>query len=147
MTSRAVCAALLLAALASADGASAGGRAGLFVRGSFSGGDAAVAGGVFGGAAMVFGAAGAAYPWEWRGDSTFLIVDATPPTADVYLDGRRLGTAGELLARALPVPYGPHAVHVVAPGFKPWLARFVVDGSFPVRLRATLSPDPATGGR
>jgi hypothetical protein len=143
-----VCAALLLAALASADGASAGGRGGLFVRGTFSGSDAAVAGGAFAGAAMVFGAAGAAYPWEtWRGDSTFLIVDATPPTADVYLDGRRLGTAGELLARALPVPYGPHAVHVVAPGFKPWLARFVVDGSFPVRLRATLSPDPSRAVR
>jgi hypothetical protein len=148
MTPRAVCAILVLGVLASADGASAGGRGGLFVRGTFSGSDAAVAGGAFAGAAMVFGAAGAAYPWETgRGDSTFLIVDATPPAADVYLDGRRLGTAGELLARALPVPYGPHAVHVVAPGFKPWLARFVLDGSFPVRLRATLSPDPSQAGR
>jgi hypothetical protein len=142
MAPRTVLATLLLVALALADGASAGGRAGLFVRGTFSGSAAAVAGGVFGGAAMTFGAAGTAYRWEASpGDSTFLIVDATPPTADVYLDGRRLGSAGELVARALPVSYGPHAVHVVAPGFRPWLTRFVVDGSFPVRVRATLSPE------
>ena len=148
MTPRIVLAALMLVPLASAQSATAGGRGGLFVRGTFSGSDAAVAGGAFAGAAMTVGAAGTAHGGDAPpGDSTFLIVDASPPTADVYLDGRRLGAAGELLARALPVSYGRHAVHIVAPGFRPWLARFVVDGSFPVQLRATLSPEPAAGHR
>jgi hypothetical protein len=57
----------------------------------------------------------------------------------VYLDGRFLGVAGELIARALPVGLGPHIVHVVAPGFHPWAERFVADGSFPTRIRATLA--------
>jgi hypothetical protein len=140
MRRRALFATVLLGALVAADGVSAGGPGGLSARGQFSGSDAAVAGGVFGGAALLFGAAGEAYRWDgWRGDSTFLIVDATPPDAHVYLDGRRLGVAGELVARALPVSYGPHAVHVAAPGFRPWAARFVADGSFPVRLRADLT--------
>jgi hypothetical protein len=140
MSRRALLASALLGALVAADGASAGGPGGLSVRGRFSGSDAAIAGGVFGGAALIFGAAGEAYYWErGRGDSTFLIVDATPPDASVYLDGRRLGLAGELVARALPVSYGLHAVHVVAPGFRPWAAQFVADGSFPVRVRAALT--------
>jgi PEGA domain len=142
VTPRTVLTALLLVPLALAQAVSAGGRGGLFVKGTFSGSEAAVAGGVFAVAASAFGAAGTAYRWDTPpGDSTFLIVDATPPTADVYLDGRRLGAAGELVARVLPVSYGRHAVHVVAPGYRPWLARFVVDGSFPVRVRAPLSPE------
>ena len=148
MTSLYVLVMLVLLTLASAQSASAGGRGGLFVRGTFSGSSAAVAGGAFAGAAMTFGAAGTAYGWDAPpGDSTFLIVDASPPTADVFLDGRRLGAAGDLMARALSVSYGRHAVQVVAPGFRPWLARFVVDGSFPVWLRPTLSPEPAAGIR
>jgi hypothetical protein len=142
MGRRPLLAAVLLAVLLDAGGASAGGPAGLSVRGRFSGSDAAIAGGVFGGAALIFGAAGEAYRWDgWRGDSTFLIVDATPPDAHVYLDGRRLGLAGELVARALPVSYGPHAVHIAAAGFRPWAAQFVADGSFPVRVRAALTPE------
>jgi hypothetical protein len=140
MSRRALLAMALLGTLLLAEGAAAGGPAGLSVRGRFSGSDAAVAGGVFGGAALLFGAAGEAYRREgWRGDSTFLIVDATPANAQIYLDGRRLGVAGELVAHALPVSSGRHAVHVVAPGFRPWVAQFVVDGSFPVWVRATLT--------
>jgi PEGA domain-containing protein len=148
VTSRHVPALLVLLILASAQSTSAGGRGGLFVRGTFSGSSAAVAGGAVAGAAMTFGAAATANGWDAPpGDSTFLIVDASPPTADVFLDGRRLGGAGELMARALSVSYGRHAVQVVAPGFRPWLARFVVDGNFPVWLRPTLSPEPAAGRR
>jgi hypothetical protein len=122
--------------------ARAGGRGGLSVRGRFSGSDAAIGAGVFGGAALMFGAAGEAYRTPvWRDEPAFLIVDATPPSAEVYLDGRRLGTAGELVARAFVVAHGPHVVHVAGPGFRPWTARFVADGSFPVRIRATLTPE------
>jgi hypothetical protein len=137
---RALLTAILLGTLVTADGVSAGGPAGLSVRGRFSGSDAGVAAGAFAGAAVIFGAAGEAYRWNgWAGDSTFLIVDATPPDAHVFLDGRRLGLASELVARALPVSYGPHAVQIVASGFRPWAAQVVADGSFPVRIRAALT--------
>ena len=137
---RAVIVLLVVAALAVASVADAGGRGGLSVRGWFSGGDAGVAAGVFGGAALLFGAAGAAERIPgWR-DTPLLIVDATPPEAQVYLDGRRLGIAGELVALALPVPPGPHVVHVVAPGYRSSLHQFVADGTFPIRLRAALTP-------
>ena len=51
MRRRVLVAMMLLGTLVAADGVAAGGRAGLSVRGRFSGSDAAVAGGVFGGAA------------------------------------------------------------------------------------------------
>jgi len=132
---------VLVVALALPGVAAAGGPAGFFFRGSFSGSDAAVAGGVFSGVALGFSGAGAAYRGTgWRDDPATLIVDATPPEAWVYLDGRPLGTAGELVARALPISLGPHAVHVQAPGLRPRAWQFVADGSFPIRIRATLDP-------
>jgi hypothetical protein len=130
---------VILVALLLPQLAVAGGRFGLVVRGHFSGADAAVAAGAFGGAALVFGAAGAERGPLWRNEPPLLIVDATPHDAQVYLDGRRLGTAGELVALALPVAPGRHTVHVVAPGFRPAVSQFVADGTFPVRLRATLT--------
>ena len=60
-------------------------------------------------------------------------------TRCVYLDGQFLGAAGELIALALPVAFGPHLLQVVAPGFHPWAERFFADGSFPTRIRATLA--------
>jgi len=71
----------------------------------------------------------------------FLIVDATPSEAEVFLDGRSLGSAGEVLARALALPPGQHTVAIVARGFRPYLARFVADPSFPIRIRAALGPE------
>ena len=139
MTRRVWTVMILLAGLVLPPLAAAGGRGGLVVRGRFSGGDAAVAAGAFGGAALVFGAAAAERSPLWRDEPPLLIVDATPPDAQVYLDGRRLGTAGELVALALPGAPGPHTVQVVAPGFRPAVGRFVADGTFPVRLRATLT--------
>ena len=131
---------VLVVALALPGVAAAGGPAGFFFRGSFSGSDAAVAGGVFSGVALGFSGAGAAYRGTgWRDDPATLIVDATPPDALVYLDGRSLATAGELVARALRISLGPHAVHVQAPGFRPRAWHFVADGTFPVRIRTALS--------
>ena len=139
---RAVLALVALVVLALAASGEGGGRGGLFVRGRFSGSDAGVAAGAFGGAALLFGAAGAAERGPvWRDDPALLIVDATPHDAEVYLDGRRLGAAGELVALALPVSPGRHVVHVLAPGYRPSVQAFLVDGTFPVRLRATLTPE------
>ena len=117
------------------------GPAGFFARGSFSGGDAAVAGGVFSAVAIGFSAAGNTYPGGWREDPATLIVDASPADAWVFLDGRPLGTAGELVARGLPLSLGPHVIQVQAPGYRTRAWQFVADGSFPVRVHATLSPD------
>jgi len=82
-----------------------------------------------------FGSAG------WSGP-TYLIVDAHPLEAQVFLDSRLLGTASDLVARAVPLPPGKHAIEIVAPGFRPWTAQFAVaPGSFPARFRVALSPE------
>ena len=72
---------------------------------------------------------------------SFLIVDATPAEAQVFLDGRLLGSAADLLARALPLAPGRHIAQIIAPGFKPYIAQFGADPSFSSRLRVTLSHD------
>jgi len=72
---------------------------------------------------------------------SFLIVDAAPGDAEVFLDGRFLGSAGQLVARALPLPPGQHAVAIAARGFRPYVVRFVADPSFPVRIRLALAPE------
>ena len=74
-------------------------------------------------------------------DASFLIVDATPAEAQVFLDGRFLGTAADLLARALPLAPGRHIAQVVAPGFTPYVIRFAAEPSFSTRLRTALSPE------
>ncbi len=75
------------------------------------------------------------------GGPTYLIVDATPRDAEVFLDGRLLGPAADLVARAFPLAPGRHAIEIVAPGFQPYLAQFrVAEGSFPVRFRVGLRP-------
>ena len=72
----------------------------------------------------------------------YLIVDATPADAQVFLDGRLLGTSGQLIARALPVAPGKHAIEIVTPGFRPYSAQFaVVPGGFPTRFRVALVPE------
>lgn len=75
----------------------------------------------------------------WFDDQSFLIVDATPAEAQVFLDGRLLGSAADLLARALPLGPGRHTAQVIAPGFTPYVARFAADPGFSTRLRVALS--------
>ena len=74
-------------------------------------------------------------------EESFLIVDATPSEAQVVLDGQALGSAGELLARAVAVARGQHTVEIAAKGFRPSVARFVADPSFPARVRVALAPE------
>ena len=138
---------LVLAALQLPLTAGAGGRGfrgapppGLSIRGKVSNGQPNAGAIAVGAGALMFGAGAAGYSGEaWRDDPAILVVDASPPDAQVYLDGQLLGAAGELIARGLSVSFGPHVVHVVAPGFRPWAERFVADGSFPTRIRATLT--------
>jgi len=70
---------------------------------------------------------------------SFLIVDATPVDAQVFVDGRLLGSAGHLVARAVPLTSGRHVMAVIAPGFKPYAAQFATDPSFPTRIRVALA--------
>jgi hypothetical protein len=72
-------------------------------------------------------------------DASFFIVDATPAEAQVFLDGRLLGTAAEVLARALPLAPGRHTALVIASGFTPYVARFAADPGFSTRLHVALS--------
>lgn len=73
---------------------------------------------------------------------TYLLVDASPPEAQVFLDGRLLGTARQLIARAIPLPPGRHAIEIVLPGFGSYIAQFAsVPGSFPTRIRVGLLPE------
>ena len=73
---------------------------------------------------------------------TYLIVDANPLEAQVFLDGRLLGTGSDLVARAFPLRPGKHAIEIVAPGFRAYAAKFsVAPGSFPARFRVALSPE------
>src|SRR6185295_14143365 len=115
---------LVLAALQLPVTAGAGGRGfggapppGLTIRGKVSNGQANAGAIAVGAGALMFGAGAMESSGEgWRDDPALLTVDATPGDALVYLDGQLLGVAGELLARALPIPFGPHLIQVVAPG-------------------------------
>ena len=72
---------------------------------------------------------------------SLLVVDATPGSAQVFLDGRPLGTAGELLARGLPLAPGDHVVAIVAPAYRPWVARVLADPPYSTRIRVALVPE------
>ncbi len=71
----------------------------------------------------------------------FVIIDAVPPDAQVFLDDRLVGSAQQLVARAFSVLPGRHALEIVAPGFKPYRAEFPVSPRFPRHLRVTLKPE------
>ena len=72
---------------------------------------------------------------------SFLIVDVTPRDAEVFVDNRLLGVARQLVARALRLPPGQHVVTIAAQGFRSYVARFVADQNFPVRIHVALAPE------
>jgi PEGA domain len=75
---------------------------------------------------------------KWPG---FLIVDARPLDAQIFLDGKPLGTARELMALGLPVEPGTHALQIVHPGFKPFATHFSANPrAYPAIIRVTLVP-------
>jgi hypothetical protein len=76
-----------------------------------------------------------------RSGPAFLIVDARPLDAQVFLDGKPLGTARDVMARALPVETGDHVLLIVHPGFRPFTVRFPSSpGAYPAIIRTTLIP-------
>jgi hypothetical protein len=75
------------------------------------------------------------------GIPTFVVIEATPPEAQVFLDGHLLGVARDLVVRAFRLTRGQHTVAVTALGFRPYSARFDVQPSFPTQLRIALVPE------
>ena len=133
-----VCAVLGASSVADAGGMR-GAPPGLSVRAPIGKGQANAGTAVVAGTAVALGGWSVSEGWMgWREDPPLLIVDATPATAWVYLDGQPIGSAGELIARGLPVAYGPHVIQIVAPGYQQWAERFFADGGFPTHIRATL---------
>ena len=138
MRTRALLALVMLTALVLPGAASAG--VAFVFRGSSGGSKVTVAGFAIGGG-LPLGTSGESYPGAWYEDPATLIVDVAPHGARVFLDGRPLGTAGELVAQAVPVALGPHVLQVQAPGFRTRAFQFYADGAFPVRVRAILAAD------
>jgi len=118
----------------------AGAGAAFVFRGSSGGSKVTVAGFAIGGG-LPLGTSGESYPGAWYEDPATLIVDVAPHGAQVFLDGRPLGTAGELVAQAVPVALGPHVLQVQAPGYRTRSWQFYADGTFPVRVRAILAAE------
>ncbi len=50
-------------------------------------------------------------------DSGILTLDVLPLQAEIKLNGAKLGTAKDVLARAIPVLPGPQVLEVEAPGY------------------------------
>lgn len=72
-------------------------------------------------------------------DSALLIVEATPETAQVYLDGQLLGTAGQLAGQAVVVSAGPHALEIVSPYAEPFVVQFTATPGTPTRIHVALA--------
>ncbi|MFQ5897011.1 MAG: PEGA domain-containing protein [Candidatus Methylomirabilia bacterium] len=71
----------------------------------------------------------------------FVIIDATPLEAQIFVDGRLLGSTQEVVARAFPLLPGKHTVKIIAPGFRPYDAEFTIDSEVSTRLRVALQPE------
>jgi len=88
---------------------------------------------------MTAGCATAAPEVATQPEHMFITIDASPADAYVYLDGRPLGSAREVMARAFFVPRGSHTVVIVAPGFRPYRQDLVVETT-PQFVRTVLLP-------
>jgi hypothetical protein len=73
-------------------------------------------------------------------DQVFITIDATPPDAYVYLDGRPLGSIREVASRAFYVTRGSHTVVIVAPGFQPYRQDLLIQDNTPQLVRTVLLP-------
>lgn len=79
-------------------------------------------------------------PLDARGEPGRLVLDVEPEDASVYLDGRFLGTGGELarLRSGLIVDAGEHLLQVVRPGREEHARQFSVESGDEVRLEIRL---------
>jgi len=82
-------------------------------------------------------------PLDARAEPARLILSVQPEDASVYLDGRFLGTGGELarLRAGLVVDAGEHMLQVVRPGREEQARRFEVESGRELRLEIQLEEE------
>ncbi|MDX1503795.1 MAG: PEGA domain-containing protein [Thermoanaerobaculia bacterium] len=88
-------------------------------------------------------AAGEARTLDLRGDPGRFQIRVEPADASVYLDGRFLGTGGELarLHAGLMVDPGTHELQVVRPGYRPRAERVSVEAGEELELSIVLEAE------
>ena len=74
-------------------------------------------------------------------NSSTLTVDAVPLHAEVYLDGLPIGTAQDLIARAIAVTPGHHVVSFGAPGYITATVRVSATVDWATRIWLQLVPE------
>jgi hypothetical protein len=77
-----------------------------------------------------------------RTNTSDLIFNVTPSTAVVYLNGKRIGTAGEMATERdrYMVLDGRHELRVEYPGYKPFRADLNIEPDRTIRLDVKLDP-------
>jgi hypothetical protein len=75
------------------------------------------------------------------GSSSSLTVTALPLEAQVSLDGVPLGSAHDLVARAVVMVPGDHVVEVWAPGYLPTAVNVFGEPDFASHINLVLAPD------
>ncbi|HET7876283.1 MAG TPA: PEGA domain-containing protein [Methylomirabilota bacterium] len=75
------------------------------------------------------------------GNSAIITVDVLPLQADIVLDGLRIGSAHDLVARTVPVTPGPHVLQVSAPGFIPAVMNVPGTANWANRIQIQLVPE------
>ncbi len=84
-----------------------------------------------------------ASPLDARAEPGRLLLSVRPEDASVYLDGRFLGTGGELarLRAGLVVDSGEHLIQAVRPGREEHARRFEIDSGAELRLEIELDDE------
>jgi len=88
---------------------------------------------------------GCGLPQEARrgiGNEGFLIIQAVPDDADVYVDGRRVGQAGEYEKTPLELSSGTHKVEIRKTGFLPEVREIYAGNQSRHALKVNLRRSP-----
>ncbi len=88
---------------------------------------------------------GCGLPQETRrgvGNEGFLIIQAVPDDADVYVDGQRMGRAGEYERNPLELSGGTHKVEIRKPGFFPEVREIYAGNQSRHTLKVNLRKSP-----
>ena len=81
--------------------------------------------------------------WDTKiiGDSSTLTVDVVPLSAEVRLNGVRIGTAHDLIGRSIPLTPGKHIMEIGAPGYLPATVDVSATVDWATRVWVQLIPD------
>jgi len=88
---------------------------------------------------------GCTLPQETRrgiGNEGFLIIQAVPDDADVYVDGQRVGKAGDYEKNSLELSGGAHKVEIRKGGFLPEVREIYAGNQSRHTLKVNLRKSP-----